>query len=393
MVYFTEYGDHADHDKATSREIPLRIRQSILFAALTALGLAAHGQGSNVLLLGQTADFSGPQAAPVKETVAAARAYFDKVNAQGGVNGRKIVLESLDDGFDTKRSVENAKKLIDEKKVLALFLFRGTANAEALMPVILEKRTPMFAGVGSSMKMHEPINRYLFNLRAPVQTEVTSVVSQLATQGIKDVAVIYTDDGFGKDALDGAKKAFAKYDIKPRVVASIPRGQTEVDAAVADIIKASPSATLGFCIPKICATIVKKLRAQGSLTQFVSLSNTSSGAYVTELAGSARGVMVTQVMPYPFDARDAIGREFQAFAKETKTKESYAAMEGYLSARVMTEALKRAGKNPTRESLVAAFESLRMDMGGFAVGYSPSSRTGSEFVDLTMISKNGKFIR
>src|SRR6266851_1710849 len=99
----------------------MKIRQSILCAALTALGLAAHAQGFGVFLLGQTADFSGPQAAPVKETVAAARAYFDKINTQGGVNGRKIVLESMDDGFDTKRSVENAKKLIDEKNVVALF--------------------------------------------------------------------------------------------------------------------------------------------------------------------------------------------------------------------------------------------------------------------------------
>jgi ABC-type branched-subunit amino acid transport system substrate-binding protein len=362
-------------------------------AALVAFGLAAHAQDGGVLRLGQTADLSGPQAAPVKETTAAARAYFDKVNAQGGVNGRKIVLESLDDGFDPKRSVENAKKLIDEQHVLALFLFRGTANAEAMMPVILEKKTPMFGGVGSSMKMHDPINRYLFNLRAPVQTEVASVVTQLASQGIDNVAVIYTDDGFGKDALDGAKKTFDKFKIKPRVVAAIPRGQTEVDAAVEEVVKAAPSATLGFCIPKICASIVKKLRAKGSLTQFFSLSNTSSGAYVTELGDHARGVVVTQVMPYPFDARDPIGREYQQFAKEAGIKESYASMEGYLSARIMTEALKRTGKNPSREALVTAFESLKLNLGGFQVGYSPQSRTGSEFVDLTMISKSGRFIR
>src|SRR5438132_4183459 len=363
-----------------------------LLGVLLATGLAAYGQ-SGALVLGQTADYSGPQSAPVKETTQAARAYFDWVNAQGGVGGRKIVLESLDDGFDTKRSVENAQKLIDEKRVLALFLFRGTANAEAMMPTILEKKTPMFAGVGSSIKMHNPMNRYLFNLRAPVQTEVASVVAQLAAQGVTDVGVIYTDDGFGKDAYDGARKAFEKHQIKPRAVASIPRGQTEVDAAVDAIAKVNPTATLGFCIPKICATIVKKLRAKGAMTQFVSLSNTSSGAYVTELGSFARGVMVTQVMPYPFDGRDTIGREFQAFAREAKIKPSYAAMEGYLSARIMTEALKRAGHNPTRESLVGAFESMRLDFGGFKVGFTPSSRTGSEFVDLTMISRDGKFIR
>ncbi len=372
----------------------MNIRRALLGAALAFAGLGAFAQpGSNVLLLGQTADYSGPQSAPVKETAAAARAYFDKVNAAGGVNGKKIVLESLDDGYDTKRTVENARKLIDEKGVLALFLFRGTANAEALLPVLQEKKTLLFGGVGSSMKMHQPMNRYMFNLRSPVQTEVGSIVGQLASQGINDVAVVYTDDGFGKDAMEGAKRAFEKYKIKPTAVAAIPRGQAEVDAAVAEILKAKPSATIGFCIPKICATIVKKLRAQGSLTQFFSLSNTSSNAYVTELAENARGVVVTQVMPYPFDSRDQIGREFQAFAKETGTKVSYGTMEGYLSARVMTEALKRAGKNPTRESLLAAFESLKLDLGGFQLAFSPTSRTGSEFVDLTMISKNGKFIR
>src|SRR3954466_14508802 len=156
-----------------SEETRMHLQRPILAAVLAATATFASAQG--VILLGQTADYSGPQAAPVKETAAAARAYFDRVNAQGGVNGRKIVLESIDDGFDPKRSVENAKKLIDEKNVLALFLFRGTANAEALMPVLQEKKVLMFAGVGSSIKMNEPMNRYMFNLRAPAQIEVRSV--------------------------------------------------------------------------------------------------------------------------------------------------------------------------------------------------------------------------
>lgn len=367
---------------------PIRIA---LAAGLFAAAGLAQAQGT--ILLGQTADYSGPQSAPVKETTQAARAYFDYVNAHGGVNGHKVVLESMDDGFDPKRSVENVKKLVDEKGVVSLFLFRGTANAEAMMPVLAEKKVPLFAGVGSSMKMHQPMNRYLFNLRAPVQTEVKTVVSQLASQGVTNVAIVYTDDGFGKDALDGATKAFQAVNLKPSAVASIPRGSVEVDAAVAQIVKANPATTIGFCIPKVCATIVKKLRAQGAGTSFVSLSNTSSGAYVKELGEYARGVMVTQVVPYPFDARDPIGREFQAFARENQITPSYTAMEGYVSARIMVEALKRAGKNPTRESVVAAFESMNLNFGGYQVGYSPSTRTGSEFVDLTMISRDGKFIR
>jgi branched-chain amino acid transport system substrate-binding protein len=366
----------------------------IIVATLLAAGVTlAQAKSDPVLLIGQTADFSGPQSGPVKETTAAAKAYFDLVNAKGGIKGRKIQLESMDDGFEPKRSVENATKLIDEKNVLSMFLWRGTANAEALMPLVLEKKVPIFAGVGSSSKMHSPPNRYLFNLRAPVQVEVASVLSQLASQGVRDISVVWTDDGFGKDALVGAKAAFEKYKIEPKVVVSIPRGATDVDAAVQAIAKAHPAATLGFCIPKICANIVKKLRAAGSITQFVSLSNTSSGAYVTELGDVSRGVMVTQVVPYPFDNRDSISREFLQFAKETQIKASYAAMEGYLSARILVEALRRAGNNPTRESLVTAFESLDLKLGGFDFRYGQGSRTGSNFVELTMISKNGKFIR
>ena len=353
----------------------------------------AHAQDAGPLLIGQTAAFTGPQSEPVKETTAAAKAYFDKVNARGGVNGRKVVLESLDDAYDPKRSVENAVRLADERKVLALFLFRGTANAEAMMAVAQDKRVPMFAGVGSSIKMHQPPSRYLFNLRAPVQTEVATVVRQLVAQGTKEVAVVYTDDGFGKDALEGAQKAFAAAGIQPTVVASIPRGSPDVAPAVAQVLAKSPRATLGFCIPKTCAAIVKALREKGSVTDFVSLSNTSSTAYVDELGTYSRGVMVTQVMPYPFDTRDGVSAEFIQFAKESKIKESYAAMEGWISARVLVEALKRAGPRPTRESLVQAFESLNLNLGGFNVSYGPKTRSGSDFVELTMISKNGKFIR
>ncbi|APV50733.1 hypothetical protein BWI17_14175 [Betaproteobacteria bacterium GR16-43] len=371
----------------------MKITATLVAALLGAAAFQAHSQGDKVIKIGQTADLSGPQAASVKETADAARAYFAQVNAKGGVNGRKIEFESMDDGFDPKRSVENAKKLIDEKNVLALFLFRGTANAEAVMPIIQEKKTPMFAGVGSSLKMHEPPSRYLFNLRAPVQVEVSSVVSLLATQGVTDVAVIYTDDGFGKDALGGAQSAFDKLKIKPKAIVSIPRGATNIDEAVKTIVKAAPATTFGFCIPKICANIVGKLREAKSGTQFISLSNTSSGAYVSDLGNNSRGVMVTQVMPYPFDLRDPISREYQQFTRETKITPSYASMEGYISARVMVEALKAAGKNPTREGLVSAFEGLDLNMGGFRVKYGGANRTGSTFVDLTMIGKDGRFIR
>jgi len=218
----------------------------------------------------------------VKETAAAARAYFDKRERRGRrQRPPRSFLETLDDGFEPKRSVENAKKLIDEKGVLALFLFRGTANAEAMMPVIAEKKTVLFAGVGSSIKMHEPMSRYLFNLRAPVQTrghqrgEPARLAGHQRRGG--DLHRRRLRQGRARRRAEGVRQEQDHAQgggLDPARAGGSRRrgGRNPQDQALGDA---------RFCIPKICATIVKKLRAQGSLTQFYSLSNTSSGAYVT----------------------------------------------------------------------------------------------------------------
>lgn len=369
---------------------------ALTFACALVAGSAAYAQagGRGVIAIGQTADFSGPQAAPVKEATAAAKAYFDKVNADGGINGRKIVLESLDDGFDPKRTVENAGKLIAESNVLALFLTRGTANAEALIPLLADRKVPLFAPVGGSKLLHDPPQRYLFNLRPQFRTEVERIVAQLAAMGIKQIAVVYTDDAFGKDAFEGAKSGFAAQQLQPVVTVSTPRGEPKVAEAVAAITKANPQAVIGICIAKTCAELVKQLRQKGSTAQFVSLSNTSAGSYVDQLGEFARGVMVSQVFPYPDSSVMAVVNEFQQLVKSAQLKSTYTSMEGFVAAKVLTEALRRAGANPTRESLVNAFESMRKyDLGGFAISYGPQDRSGSAFVELSMISKNGKFIR
>lgn len=373
------------------------LSQRLMSYALTTLALVASSialaqSGKSTIVIGQTADFSGPQSALVKETTAAAKAYLDKVNAAGGVNGRNIVLESIDDGYDVKRTVENATQLIDEKNALALFLARGTANAEALIPLVTERKTVLFAPVGGSKVMHE--QRYLFNLRPHYRIEVEKIIAQLTAMGIKQIAVVYIDDAFGKDAYEGAKSGFAAQKLQPVAVASTPRGEPKVTEAVDTILKANPQAVIGLCIARTCAEFVKQMRAKGSNAQFVSLSNTSSATYVDLLGAHSRGVMVSQVFPYPDSVVAAVVNEFQQLTKQAKLEPTYTAMEGFLAAKVLVEALRRAGPNPTREGLRTAFESIKnYDVGGFTVSYNTTDRTGSEFVELSMISKNGKFIR
>jgi len=259
-----------------------------LALAFSALHLGAAQAQSGTILLGQTADYSGPQAAAVKETTAAAIAYFNKINAEGGVRGRKIELRTMDDGFDPKRSVENVKKLAEDKALIALFLSRGTANAEALLPVLTEIKVPLLGPVGGSQPMHRPANRYLFNLRTQTQTEVFKAIMQLNAQGLTQLAVVYTDDAFGKDAVQGFDKALAERNLKPLVRAIIPRGSTDVAAAVDKLAEAKPQATVGICIAKACAALLKAMRAKGVSSQFLSLANTSSNSYIKELGAEAR---------------------------------------------------------------------------------------------------------
>ena len=371
----------------------MRTRLPVI-ATVCLLACAGPAQGRNdPLVIGQTADFSGPQAAAVKETTAAARAYFESVNRKGGVNGRPIVLESIDDGFDPARTVENAKALISQKHVLALMLSRGTANAEALIPVTREYKTLVLSPVGGSELMHRPANHYLFNTRPMHRLEAQKAVEQLAAQGLRRIALAYVDDAMGNDAVKGALAGLSAAGLQAAAVAKIPRGEPKVEAAVEILAAAQPDAVLGLCIPKSCAALVRQLRAKGALAQFVSMSNTSSSGYVKDLDKNARGVIVTQVYPYPFSDALQASKEFRLLAAENNLAQSYSAMEGFLAAKVMTEALRRAGPNVTNASLIAVMEDLNFDAGGFPINFAGRGRTGSEFMELTMISKGGRFIR
>jgi len=367
----------------------------VIRAVAVALSLAAGAAcaAAGPLVIGQTADFSGPQAAAVKETTAAALAYFDRVNKAGGVNGRPIVLESVDDGFDPKKTVENAKKLIAEKQPLALMLSRGTANAEALIPVTQQYRIAVLAPVGGSERMHNPPDHYLFNLRPPHKFEAERAVGQLAAQGLQHIAVVYVDDAMGNDAVKGAIAGLKAANLQPAALAKIPRGEPKVEEAVETLVKAQPDAVIGLCIPKSCAALVHGMREKGLLAQFVSMSNTSSSGYVKNLGEDARGVIVTQVYPYPFNDATGAAKEFHHLAADYNLAASYSAMEGFIAAKVMTEALRRAGPNPTPQSVISVLEKMDYDVGNFQIAFAGHGRSSNDFMEMTMISRGGRFIR
>lgn len=375
----------------------------IAVLACTVLTAQAQGVTKTEILIGRTTDLSGVQAPSSKDAATAALAYFDKINKAGGIHGRKIRMISLDDKYDIKQTAVNGQKLAKEEGVLALILGRGTPNGEALIPVAMENRIPVLGHAGGSVALHTPPTRYFFNLRPPYRIEVASAVKQLAAMGISRIASVYSEDSFGKDALIGFQEEMRNAKLEQLVTVGIPRGDTSigegpkrVEAAITKLAEANPQAIIGICIYKPCAAIIKGLRAKGYRGQFVTLSFTASSSYLKELGdlSLARGLIITQVFPSPTSLRTKLGVEYQALAAEYKLSSTYIAMEGYLTARVLVEAIKRCGQTPSREGLVEALESMNsLDLGGYVVTYGPQDRTASTLVELTMIGREGDFVR
>lgn len=363
-------------------------RVLLLLAVLPALAPAQ-------ILIGQTSGFSGPVAAGVKETTDGAKLYLDAVNARGGINGQKIELVSLDDRFDPQQAAANAKTLIVDKGVVALFLNRGTPHTEAIRPLLEEHRLALVGPSTGAMVLHEPVNPYIFNVRATYQREAEKAVRHLATIGMTRIALLHVDDSFGKDAAAGAARGFADAKLQPVVVATFDRAKPDFGPAVDRIVGAEPQAVLFFGSGSAVVEGMKALRARGSRAQVVTLSNNASGGFVKSLGEMARGTIVTQVFPNERSLAVPLVKEAVDLARaKGLAGVSPAMMEGFAAAKVLVEGLRRAGPKPTREGLVKALNSLdSFDLGGMKLSYSPTQHTGLNYAELSIIGADGRFVR
>jgi branched-chain amino acid transport system substrate-binding protein len=379
-------------EKKHSQLIKLAFCASLV--CLTAQVVAEEGVSDSTILIGQTVGVSGQIAGPVKEMMAGANAYFAATNKNGGVNGRKIELRTLDDKFDPALAATNAETLINKEHVLALFQSRGTPHTEAILPLLAAHKIPLIAPSTGATIFHQTTNRYLFNVRAKYQDEVVKAVVQFSTIGIKKISLMYVDDSFGKDGLAGFEKAMAQQKLTPLSINKFERAKPDLDSVVATVVKAAPQGVVIVGSATSTSEIIKKLRAQNPLIQLMTLSNNSSQSFIDELGKLGQGVMMSQIMPDASSLATGLGQEFKSMAQANGVNPSYAAMEGFVAAKVLVEGLKRAGRSLTRESLITGLESMRkVDLGGLVLSYSERDHNGSEFVELTMINKNGKFIR
>ena len=368
-----------------------RIKAGLCALALLTAGVSAQAE----LLIGQTAGFTGQVGAGVKETTDGARLYIDAVNAKGGVNGQKIELVSLDDKFDPKLAAENARKLIEDDGVLAMFLTRGTPHTEGMIPLLDKHGVALVAPSTGAMVLHQPVVRHIFNVRATYQREAEKAIAHLNTIGITRIAVLYADDSFGADGLAGAQKGMDKAGIKAVALEKFDRAKPDFSKIAPKVAKLDPQTVMMVASGTAVVDAIKALRAAGSGAQIVTLSNNASGGFVKSLGSNARGVIVTQVFPYERSIAYPIVKEAQELARAKGLGDvSPAMLEGFSGAKVLVEALRRAGPKPNRDKIQAALEGLRkFDLGGLDITYGPDDHTGLDFADLAIIGNDGKFKR
>ncbi len=361
-------------------------------AVLLLSAMSTHAQ----ILIGQTAGFTGAVAAGVKETSDGAKLYINAVNAKGGVNGQKIELIAMDDKFEPKLAAENAKTLIEEKNVVAMFLTRGTPHTEAILPLLNKNSVPLIGPSTGAMVLHQPVKKHVFNVRATYQREAEKAVLHLGTLGIKRIALVYPDDSFGADGVIGAQKGLAATKLEAVVTEKFDRSEPDFSKIVPKIVAADTQAVIMIASGSAVVNGINALRAAGSGAQVVTLSNNASSGFVKSLGERGPGVVVTQVFPNERAINYGFIKEAQDLLKDSKDAASLspAMLEGFAAAKVLVEALKRSGPSPTRIKLQATLESMKKyDLGGLEVNFSTTDHTGLDFADLSIISSDGKFKR
>ncbi len=369
------------------------------FLAFCAAANADPGVTDSKILLGMSAPLSGPNGAYGQEMQRVIQTYFEQVNKAGGINGRQLELLALDDGYETEKTVANTKALINEKNVFALLGYYGSSpTTEAMNLVFGPSKVPLIGTISGAGSLREssssnPHTRYMFNLRASYADETEAIVNQLISLGLKKIAVLYQNDGFGKSGLDGVTNALKRHGLTPVGVGTVERNATEVSTAFNNITKSAPQAVIMVTLYKPTAAFVKAMRKAAQNPMMMTLSPVGAEQLVQELGNDARGIGISQVVPYPWNDTLPIVRDYQKLMGKGNTY-TYYGLEAYLTAKLMIEAVKKTGKELSRERLVNTLESMNnMDFGGFKINYSSGNHQASRFVELTVVGPNGKVLK
>lgn len=373
--------------------------------SIGALGAAAacwplaHAQSNkDEWIVGNIAPASGPQGPGSTQQTQGIALAFAKANAAGGVAGRSLRLVSRDDKYSAAEAPKVFDALLESgAKPIALLGAYGTDNTDALIkaPSFARSGLPLIGGRTGATVLRAPANRQVFHLRASYRDEIEKIVEQLTGSGIREIGMVHQSGGFGQDCLAGLTASLQKRGLTAKGVAEIDINSTRVPAAVKAFSEATPAALIVAASAAPATAFFSAFRKTGAITQLFGISTIDPETLITTLgAASARGIVLTQVMPDQVQKQLGFTRDFLADVKqygEGRVQPGFAAAEGYLTGRVFVEAMRRAAPNPTPAKVVDALEGLsQFDLGGININFSKGDHVGTRYVDTAVISAAGK---
>lgn len=374
-------------------------RAAAAVASLVVLSVAAasaeDGVTGDAITFGQPAVLSGPAAALGQGMKAGLNAAFEEINKKGGVHGRKLKLISADDGYEPEKSIVATKKLIEEDKVFALIGPVGTPTSAATQPIAMAAKVPFIGAFTGAGFLRDAKLDNVINIRASYDAETEAWVRHLTEDlKIKKIAIFYQDDAFGRAGLSGFKKAMEKRSLPIVAEGTYERNTVAVKTALLNIKKEEPEAVVMVGAYKPSAEFIKLSRKVGFDPVFVNISFVGASALAKELGEDGKGVIVSQVVPFPWDASIKVIADYQAAIKaaDGKAEPEFVSLEGYLVGRLTIAALDKAGANPTRAGLLKVIKDTgKFDFGGLTMTFGANDNEGLDQVFMTMIEASGKF--
>ena len=368
------------------------------FGAISLMDVAAHaepGVFDDRILFGQSAAFEGPAAALGLGMREGILASFNEANATGGVNGRRLELVSYDDGYEPEKAIANTKRLINENGVFALVGEVGTPTSNAAQPITTEAGVPFIGPFTGAAFLRNPSLGNVINIRGSYDQETEAWIEHLTTDlGVSRIAILYQDDTFGRAGLSGVSKAMEKRGMKLIAEGTFERNTTAVKTALLAIRKAGPEAVVMVGPYKPCAEFIKLAHRLKLDAVFVNISFVGADALAKELGEDGKGVVVTQVVPFPGDMSIPLVARYQKALKAANpdAQIGFVSLEGYMVGRLVIEALGKVKGPVTRAGLLSTIKEVgTFDLGGITLSYGSDDTQGMDQVFLTVIQADGSF--
>jgi len=368
------------------------------FGAISLMDIAAHaepGVFDDRILFGQSAAFEGPAAALGLGMREGILASFNEANAARGVNGRRLELVSYDDGYEPEKAIANTKRLINENGVFALVGEVGTPTSNAAQPIATEAGVPFIGPFTGAAFLRNPSLGNVINIRGSYDQETEAWIEHLTTDlGVSRIAILYQDDSFGRAGLSGVSKAMEKRGMKLVAEGTFERNTTAVKTALLAIRKGGPEAVVMVGSYKPCAEFIKLAHRLKLDAVFVNISFVGANALAKELGEDGKGVVVTQVVPFPGDMSIPLVARYQKALKAANpdAQIGFVSLEGYMVGRLIIEALGKVKGPVTRAGLLSTIKEVgTFDLGGITLSYGPDDNQGMDQVFLTVIRADGSF--